>query len=271
MARLDHPDDLLSQQYKTSANLSARINLHSRFSVNSYGWFHWVFDQFDLPAECRLLELGCGTGEMWRENLPRLPAGWQITLSDFSPGMLARARQSLQAQHDGLQFEIIDAQSIPYPAASFDAVVANHMLYHIPHRQQALAEIRRVLRPGGRFFATTIGKDHLREMDELVQRFDPDLMAPGWGLAPQENGFTLENGLAQLAPYFSQIELRRYPDALHITQAAPLVDYLLSTARGQAKQERHDELQRFIENELTANRGAIHITKDSGLFLARCP
>jgi ubiquinone/menaquinone biosynthesis C-methylase UbiE len=268
-SQFNDPDYLLNQQYKTGANLYARINLHSRFSANSYGWFRWVFDQLDLPAGCRLLELGCGTGGMWLDNLPRIPTGWDITLSDFSPGMLEQARENLQSRHSGLHFEGIDAQSIPYGEASFDAVIANHMLYHVPDRPRALAEIFRVLHPGGRFFATTIGKDHLLEMHRLVERFDPGLMADGWSLDNRDVGFTLENGPVQIAAYFSQVEMRRYPDELVITKAAPLVDYLLSMARGQLFPGRRAELTYFIENEMADAGGALHITKDSGVFLAK--
>ncbi len=57
-----------------------------------------------------------------------------------------------------VQFKEIDAQSIPFEDETFDAVIANHMLYHVPDRPKAIAEIKRVLKPGGRLIATTIGK-----------------------------------------------------------------------------------------------------------------
>ncbi|MGB0386395.1 MAG: MerR family transcriptional regulator, partial [Ardenticatenaceae bacterium] len=60
-------------QYKSSKNLQTRIQLHERFSVNKYDWFLWVFDHFKLPAVCRVLEVGCGTGQFWKENLARIP------------------------------------------------------------------------------------------------------------------------------------------------------------------------------------------------------
>ena len=60
--------------------------------MNPYGWFRWVFDALvKLPADARLLELGCGHGLLWKENIDRIPAGWHITLSDLSPGMLDAA------------------------------------------------------------------------------------------------------------------------------------------------------------------------------------
>jgi len=78
--------------------------------------------------------------------------------------MLEEAQESL---HDSLcpfTFAVVDAQAIPYPDAHFDAIIANHMLYHVPDRPKALAEIRRALKPGGHFYASTLGANHLREM-----------------------------------------------------------------------------------------------------------
>ncbi len=95
-----------------------------------------------------------------------------IALSDFSPGMIEEAQHNLADAGRPFAFERIDAQAIPFADASFDMVIANHMLYHVPDRPQALAEIRRVLRPGGRLYAATGGANHLREIGELVQRFD---------------------------------------------------------------------------------------------------
>jgi hypothetical protein len=53
-----------AQQYGISNNLTVRIDLHERFSTNSYRWMLWVFDHFDLPEPCRILELGCGVGKL---------------------------------------------------------------------------------------------------------------------------------------------------------------------------------------------------------------
>jgi ubiquinone/menaquinone biosynthesis C-methylase UbiE len=142
--------DYLKKQYKDSSNLDARIRLHQRFSVNKYGWHPWVFDHFDLPPACQILELGCGPGSLWLDNRTRIPPGWEITLSDFSTGMLEDARRNLDPQCQ-FKYKVIDAQSIPCENGYFDAVIANHMLYHVSNRPAALAEIRRVLKPAGHF------------------------------------------------------------------------------------------------------------------------
>jgi ubiquinone/menaquinone biosynthesis C-methylase UbiE len=253
----------LEKQYKDSSNLDARINLHQRFSVNPYGWHRWVFDHFDLPSHCRILELGCGPGHLWMENLGRIPNGWEIVLSDIYAGMLDGARRNLEKQRP-FEFKVVDAQSIPCEDKSFDAVIANHMLYHVPNRPRTLAEIRRVLKPGGRLFASTIGGEHLRELDTLEKRFDPTIDDIN---TPSTRSFTLENGAQQLTPWFSDISMSRYPDALLVTQVAPLVDYVLSTVK--MDQQRREELAELLAQEMKAQGGAFYIGKDSGIFRAR--
>ena len=254
---------LLQQQYQNASNLNARIALHVRFGLNPYGWHRWVFDQFALPEQCRVLELGCGSGTLWLKNRERIPAGWDITLSDFSAGMVDEARRTLADITPPFTFQQMDAQLIPLPDASLDAVIANHMLYHVPDRNKAFAEIRRVLKPNGAFYAAANGLDHLREMSELQERFGiPDTI----GTHTKE--FCLENGAEQLAPWFTNIALRRYEDALRVTEMEPLVAFIQSQSDALSHHDRRvKELSAFIEDEL-ARQGAIHITKSTGLFLS---
>ena len=252
----------LEKQYKDSSNLDARVRLHQRFSVNKVGWHRWIFDQFSLPPHCRILELGCGPGYLCLDNLDRLPAGWELTLSDFSAGMLEQARRNLKGARE-FEFKVIDAQSIPLESASFDAVIANHMLYHVPDRPAALAEIRRVLKPTGTFYASTVGDRHLVKIYDLIKKFDPVLTS--WGRVA--DSFTLENGMAQLSPLFANIQLFRYADALEVTEVAPLVDYIFS-GWAYIPVERQAAFREFVAREMQSLGGVFRITKDSGLFVS---
>jgi ubiquinone/menaquinone biosynthesis C-methylase UbiE len=263
MPNISDPE-YVSEQYQDESNLNARIQLHDRFSINKYGWFPWVFDQLNLPAKSHILHLGGGTGLLWLKNLNRVPRGWDITLSDLSSGMLQEAQRNLRDRQRHFEFAVIDAQAVPFEDESFDAVIANHMLYHVPDRTKALSEIRRVLRPGGRFYASTIGQSHLRELDELMQRFDPSWEP--WG-ADFADSFLLENGLDQLSEWFSRVTLHRYEDDLVITEAKPLVAYVLSGAAESVVTGRELEFTEFVEQEL-ALHDAVYVTKDSGTFEA---
>ena len=212
------------------------------------------------------LELGCGPGTLWLKNQERIPAEWNVTLSDFSVGMVEEARHNLTSVVPSFTFQQIDAQSILLPDNSLDAVIANHMLYHVPDRNKAFAEVRRVLKPTGTFYAATNGRDHLREISQMQERFGiPDT------IGTHTDEFCLENGAEQLAPWFAHISLRGYEDALRVTEVEPLAAFILSMSDAPSKEDtRVEALREFITEELT-RKEAFHITKSTGLFLASSP
>jgi SAM-dependent methyltransferase len=253
----------LREQYKNASNLNDRIQLHVRFSTNPYDFQIWVFDQLQLAPDSLVLELGCGPGSLWRRNLARIPSGWQITLTDLSPGMLAEARANLAGARP-FAFGLADAQALPFDDAAFDAVIANHMLYHVPDRPKAFAQIQRVLAPGGRLYAATNGATALQEIHTLVHDFDPTI---GVWARPDTKDFTLETGSAELSRWFSHVLVHRQENALVVTEAEPLVAYVASMADANLTGARRAEFTRRVE-ELIALDGAIHITKDTGLFEA---
>ena len=270
MNQHNDPNYLIKDQYRDASNLNARIEIHRRFSTNPYGWTRWLFDIIGAAAGPDVLELGCGPAGLWAQNLSRVPADWRITLTDFSPGMVTEAQRTLGDAAGRFRFEVVDAQSIPFDDDSFDTVIANHMLYHVPDLNKALAEIHRVLRPGGRLYASTIGREHMRELDAWAREFE---LAPldGIGLNEMVAGrFGLETGEAKLAPWFQPITLHKYEDALRVTEAGPLMAYILSSIPASEAALAADKLAayaRFVENEL-AEKGSLHITKASGLFEA---
>lgn len=266
LRRNDDPSYLLAQQYCTDANLTARIRLHDLFSTNTApGWFAWVFEHLQraLPHRANVLEVGCGPGTFWLANAERVPTGWRATLSDFSPGMLERAQVGLPG-HLNAEFRLFDVQDIPYADATFDAVIANHMLYHVPDRRHAVSEIRRVLRPGGHLFAATNGRDHMLELRELLSAHVPgvaDELAPG-------TTFTLENGPPQLHEFFDEVAIVPYPDSLEVTNPEPIMDYIASMHLGRlVNADQLNSIRDVVANAI-ALRGAFHISKATGLLIA---
>ncbi len=264
MSKFTDQNYLKTDQYKDSSKLDARATIHQRFSTNAYGWMNWIFDRLlDLPANAKILELGCGPAYLWRENISRIPTGWEVTLSDLSSGMLDSARRDLVVIGRAFRFKEIDAQAIPFHDETFDAVIANHMLYHVPDRAKAIAEIKRVLKTGGHFLAATVGENHLKEITEWFRRIHKN---KEWN--PFAKLFTLENGLDQLRPFFPNVTVSRYEDNLHVTELEPLIAYFHSVVG--ADEFLDDELAKLhsdLEKELKEN-GKIFITKDSGLFEA---
>ncbi|MGI8553704.1 MAG: class I SAM-dependent methyltransferase [Dehalococcoidia bacterium] len=255
---------LLKDQYQNAAKLTARAGLHDHFSVNPYRWQRWVFDQLTLGSGSRILEVGCGPAMLWLENSDRIPASWDVSLTDLSAGMLHVAARSIATGNDRITFARVDVQSIPFADSSFDAVIANHMLYHVLDRPKAFSEVCRVLNSGGHLYAATNGSRHMQELETLIPACVSTSLAP-----VTIDHFRIENGAEQLAPWFAEVTLHRYEDALAITEAEPLVQYVLSmNAASDISQESLDELRLFLAREL-ARQGTIRISKDSGLFVAQ--
>ena len=262
MSKFTDRQYLKNDQYKDETNLDARVEIHRRFSTNSYGWFNWIFDALvKLPEDAKILELGCGPGHMWRECASRIPSTWDITLSDLSSGMLDSAWRNLVVTGRNYKFKEIDVQKIPFEDETFDAVIANHMLYHVPDRLKAIAEIKRVLKTGGHFFATTIGANHLKELIVWFQQVNPAFESFG-------SPFTLENGLKQLQQFFAQVALSRYSDNLNVTEVKPLMAYIRSSVHTtEVSEDEFAKLETELEKELK-EKGKLFIQKDSGMFEA---
>lgn len=151
----------VAAQYADDRNLSIRMKLHAKHSTAQISMNDWLFAQYDLMGPCRILELGCGNAAQWEGRLDQLPNGSLLVLSDFSAGMAEIAWKKFESFSNVL-VQQIDIQEIPFPDASFDKIIANHMLHHVPNLPQALKEVQRVLRPDGVFYATVIGEGGLQ-------------------------------------------------------------------------------------------------------------
>jgi SAM-dependent methyltransferase len=264
-APLENPGrTALKEQYKDSGNFRKRTALHARFGTNRYSFYRWVFDQFELASVRAMLELGCGPGALWQQNVDRLPARTQIVVSDFSAGMVREARANLGQRSEAAHFCQLDAGVLPFKNGSFDALVAMLMLYHVDDRPAAFAEIRRVLRTGGTLYASTMGRAHLRELRDIAGR----IFGPSRVTSAAER-FGLETGYDQLKSAFGSVELRRYRSSMHVTESQPVIDYFLSTARMRAvPAELLEKLRSEVDREI-AEQGGLAVSSDLGLLVAR--
>jgi SAM-dependent methyltransferase len=269
MNQIDSARYLRETQYKTAGNLNARASLHERFGTNPVPWHSWVLDHVRAAAGAgpkRVLEVGCGPGLLWQHNALRVPADWQLILTDFSPGMVQVARAGV-ATHLRASPAVADAQLLPFGRQRFELVIANHMLYHVPDCARAIAGFARVLKPGGVLVAATNGAKHLAGLDNLSREFG----LANWHAAGAL-GFRLENGRAMLERSFQRVILIPYKNILRVTEAAPLAAYMLSSAPAVADPETlARDLEAFLQGKLRNSNGVIEIHSHSGMFVCKLP
>lgn len=103
-----------------------------------------------VAPDDRVLDVGTGTGVVAFAAAKRLTGRGTLTGIDLSDGMLGAVRAKAAGHGSKLAFEKMDAEALALPDASFDCVLSLYALRHFPHPEAALAEMRRVLRPGGR-------------------------------------------------------------------------------------------------------------------------
>ena len=125
-------------------------------------------------------------------------------------------------------------------------------------------EVRRVLKPGGRFVCSTYGSEHMKEVSELVQSFDDRIVLSAEKLYER---FGRENGSEILEQYFTDVYWRTYEDELVIPDLEPLISYILSCHGNQSQYilDRYKEFQTYVRKK---TEKGFRITKDAGVFIA---
>jgi SAM-dependent methyltransferase len=180
--------DFVRRQYETPDNLRARKDAY----VNAQGDDprEFVVEAIAAAKPSRLLEVGGGEGEL-AERLSR-ELGVELVGIDQSEGMVAEQRVR------GIDARVGDVQELPFASGEFDAALAAWMLYHVPDLDRGLAELARVLRPGGVLVAVTNAVEHLQELWDLAER------ASRIG----QFAFRSDNGEEILRRHFAEVERR---------------------------------------------------------------
>lgn len=255
----------LKNQYQNASNIAARIQLHHLFSQNRQGWFPWILDCCQLQNGMKVLETGCGDGTIWTENRGCLPADISITLTDISEGMLRDARRAIGELDSRFSFRECSCEELPYPAESFDLVLANHVLFYCADIHRACSEALRVLKPGGIFLCSTYGASHMKEISRLVSDFDSRITLSAECLYER---FGRENGAQILSKHFQSFRWQSYEDALFVTDAEPLILYILSCHGNQNQYllDHFPEFRAFVKKRIA---NGFSVTKDAGVFICK--
>lgn len=250
-------------QYRDGTNLDIRAALHDRFSTSPVSFVEFAAGLVDWRPELDVLECGTGTGRFWDNT--STPRSVSLTLTDLSPGMVATSvRRATDNGFDRVATKECDIQDLPFPDDSFDLAIANHMLYHAPDPDRAVAELARVLRPDGTLLAATNGSGHMEEMNDAIAEV---FGSHGGGLF---HAFGIDTGEARLRERFASITWHAYDNDLLVDDPAAAIAYGLSFPPGEtADDEQAAAFARAIDRRLVDGR--LRIRTRAGAFVCSGP
>jgi ubiquinone/menaquinone biosynthesis C-methylase UbiE len=236
---------LRGTQYKNDANLAARQSIYA-YQQPRVDLAARVLDLACPAPSDTIADVGCGNG-MYLAELARRGLPCPILGVDLSLGMLAAARERLAAgagagsAADGLAGPVGavgppvpgsaaprmalacgDATALPLRDGAVDLTLAAHMLYHVPKPADALRELRRVTRPGGRVVIVLNGASHLRQLRAAIAAALGDAAAAGGERVTLDDGESLARSL------FSEVARHEFVTELRVPEPAPVADYVRS-------------------------------------------
>jgi ubiquinone/menaquinone biosynthesis C-methylase UbiE len=234
----DPQDDpgIVRREYADETGLNVRFALWERRDGPQPGDI--AFDEIVALEPSRVLEVGCGRGELAARLVG---AGIEVVALDQSPRMVELTRER------GVDARVGDVQELEFPDASFDVAVANHMLYHVPDIDRALGELARVLCPGGTLVASTNGARSLVEMWDLVGR----------DLSERNRLFMRETGEAMLRRHFREVRV------------IPIDGTFEMTADEMRTYVAHSVAHKHLAGRVPDFAGTRSVTASSAVFVAK--
>lgn len=205
------------EQYATEDGLAARASNYGGEGADARDT---VLEELRLVQPDRLLEVGCGWGELATRIAVEL--GCTVVAIDQSPRMVELARER------GVDARVGDVQELAFGDAEFDAVVAAWMLYHVHDLDRGLAECARVLRPNGAFVAVTNAAADFATLWDLVGRDTTERLLT----------FRAENGEEALRRHFGHVARRDVTADVTFADADAVRRYVGSSILG----------RRYLEN-----------------------
>ncbi len=263
--------EFVRQQYATDESLRIRQDIHEKYTVPKSNFVEWVLSNLAWRGDEMILDVGSGVGSYY-PFMQTVSPNFHYHGIDLSAGMLS-------AHPASGKIAVADALKLPFPDKSFDVVMANHMIYHLPNIDDGILEFRRVLKPNGVLLVATNGVENMPELKVLMRRAVVLLARSGamqiQPPSPSSERFALENGSRYLASYFYAVMRCDLPSKLVFPTVEPLMAYLEST-RSLREPQLPEEvvwedvmaIMRQQINHLINHLGELVINKLSGVLVA---
>lgn len=197
------------RQYASEQGLATRKAIYANAAGRDA--HEVVLDAVREAAPESVLDVGCGEGELAERIQKEL--GATVVAIDQSARMVEISRGR------GVDARVGNAQRLPFGDGDFDVVLAAWVLHHVQGLPETIAELRRVLRPGGRLVAATNRADHLQELWQLA------------GIEGVPLAFGPEYGAEHLASYFERVEQRDVVGTVTLLDAEAVRRYIASSGR----------------------------------------
>jgi SAM-dependent methyltransferase len=255
----------MTEQYADSRKLAARARLHAEYTVAETPWFAWVARHLPLASGDAVLDVGCGPAWFWAAVADTLPAELELRLVDSSPGMVQEAVERCKAlPFKSVEGKQADAVALPFEDDMFEAVIAMHMLYHLSDPAAGIAEMFRVLKPGGFLAVTTNGAGNLHELYELTSVFG------GAPTEPVAAVFGFDAAERLMRSQFGNVTKFQHPAILRITDPEDVFLALTSYPPGEdASEAQQEAFREAIGDAFRKGKGVMETQKEMGLFVSK--
>jgi SAM-dependent methyltransferase len=213
---------VLRTTYADERRLRVRQEIHDQYTLPRVDYAAWVTDRAGWKAPRRILDVGAGSGMYHahiREHYPQA----EYHALDHSYSMIRNHPQPSNRL-------VADAQALPFASATFDVVMAHHMLFYVDDIDRALSEFTRVLEPEGVLVTATNSIQTMPEFQALFRRalllLSNHVRPNSQYLVPPHNHYSLENGVRRLSRYFHTVVRHDLPAALVFPEIEPVITYL---------------------------------------------
>ncbi len=256
----------LKVHYRDDSNLVARQSIYF-YQQPQIELVATVLDLARLGGHETVADIGCGNG-VYLAALARRGHTGRLIGADLSPGMVAITRGVAPAA----AMTVADAERLPLADDAADVMLAPHMLYHVPDRAAAVAEFRRVTRPGGQVLVVLNGADHIAEFGDLAAAAAAAVGVPDPGIRAQfmtSPSMTLDAGEQLLGQAFQQVERHDFVAQLVLRSAEPVARYIASMRATQAMPEPAALTAAAVARIPFGSDGTFRVTTHCGLLICR--